>query len=157
MKNSDKNQFIVEDDRTGIEKETLKRAFLDNLYYLQGRIPELATRNDYYMALAYTVRDRMLHRHLHVIREYIKQKSKIVAYLSAEFLMGPHLGNNLVNLGLYDQVNEAMKELGLELDDLLEQEEEPGLGNGGLGKISRLFFGFTCYTRYPCNWLWNSL
>ena len=50
MKNSDKNQFIIEDDRTGIEKETLKRAFLDNLYYLQGRIPELATRNDYYMA-----------------------------------------------------------------------------------------------------------
>lgn len=139
MKNSDKNQFIIEDDRTGIEKETLKRAFLDNLYYLQGRIPELATRNDYYMALAYTIRDRMLHRHLHVIREYIKQKSKIVAYLSAEFLMGPHLGNNLVNLGLYDQVNEAMKELGLELDDLLEQEEEPGLGNGGLGRLAACF------------------
>ncbi len=139
MKNSVKSQIIVEDDRTGIDKETLKRAFLDNLYYLQGRIPELATRNDYYMALAYTIRDRMLHRHLHVIREYFKQKSKIVAYLSAEFLMGPHLGNNLVNLELFDKVNEVMAELGLDLDDLLEQEEEPGLGNGGLGRLAACF------------------
>lgn len=139
MKNSVKSQIIVEDDRTGIDKETLKRAFLDNLYYLQGRIPELATRNDYYMALAYTIRDRMLHRHLHVIREYFKQKSKIVAYLSAEFLMGPHLGNNLVNLELFEKVNEVMAELGLDLDDLLEQEEEPGLGNGGLGRLAACF------------------
>ena len=74
MKKASKNQFIIEDDRTGNEKETLKRAFLDNLYYLQGRIPEVATRNDYYMALAYTIRDRMLHRHIHVIREYFKRQ-----------------------------------------------------------------------------------
>lgn len=139
MKSTKQKKVIVEDDRTGIEKETIKRAFLDNLYYLQGRIPELATRNDYYMALAYTVRDRMLHRSLHVFREYFKQKCKIVSYLSAEFLVGPHLGNNLINLGLFDIVDEAMKELGLELDDLLEQEEEPGLGNGGLGRLAACF------------------
>ncbi len=139
MKNSERNHVIVEDDRTGTEKETLKRAFLDNLYYLQGRIPELATRNDYYMALAYTIRDRMLHRLLHVHREYFKQKCKIVSYLSAEFLLGPHLGNNLINLGLFEKVDEAMSELGLDLDDLLEQEEEPGLGNGGLGRLAACF------------------
>ncbi|MCK5208510.1 MAG: glycogen/starch/alpha-glucan phosphorylase, partial [Cyclobacteriaceae bacterium] len=139
MKNPDKNQIIIEDDRTGIEKETLKRAFLDNLYYLQGRIPEVATKNDFYMALAYTVRDRILHRWLHVMREYIKKKSKIVSYLSAEFLMGPHLGNNLINLGLYDEFETAIGELGLKLDDLLEQEEEPGLGNGGLGRLAACF------------------
>lgn len=139
MKNSSKNQVIVEDDRTGIEKETLKRAFLDNLYYLQGRIPEVATRNDYYMALAHTIRDRMLHRSLQVLREYFKKKSRIVSYLSAEFLVGPHLGNNLINLGLYDRVEEAISELGLDLDDLLEQEEEPGLGNGGLGRLAACF------------------
>ena len=138
-KTAKKNTFIVEDDRTGIEKETIKRAFLDNLYYIQGRIPELATRNDYYMALAYTIRDRMLHRSLHVIREYFKQKSKLVAYLSAEFLMGPHLGNNLINMKLFNVVEEAMSELGLELDDILEQEEEPGLGNGGLGRLAACF------------------
>lgn len=139
MKKTDNNHYIVEDDRSGIEKETIKRAFLDNLYYLQGRIPELATRNDYYMALAYTIRDRMLHRQLHVIREYIKKRSKMVAYLSAEFLVGPHLGNNLINLGLFEKVNEAIGELGLDLDDILEQEEEPGLGNGGLGRLAACF------------------
>ena len=73
------------------------------------------------------------------MREYFKKKCKIVSYLSAEFLMGPHLGNNLINLGLYDNVHEAMKELGLDLDDLLEQEEEPGLGNGGLGRLAACF------------------
>ncbi len=139
MKKKENNQYVVEDDRTGIEKDTLKRAFLDNLYYLQGRIPEIATRNDYYMALAYTIRDRMLHRGLHVIREYFKKKSRMVAYLSAEFLVGPHLGNNLINMGLYDKVEEAISELGLDLDDLLEQEEEPGLGNGGLGRLAACF------------------
>lgn len=139
MKNPDKKKFIIEDDRTGIEKETLKRAFLDNLYYLQGRIPEVATTNDFYMALSYTVRDRILHRWLHVMREYIKKKSKIVSYLSAEFLMGPHLGNNLINLGLYDEFETAIGELGLNLDELLEQEEEPGLGNGGLGRLAACF------------------
>jgi len=139
MKGATKHRIIIEDDRTGIEKETLKRAFLDNLYYIQGRIPELASRNDYYMALAYTLRDRMLHRTLNVIREYIRKKCKLVAYLSAEFLMGPHLGNNLINLGLYERFDEALRELGLNMDDLLEQEEEPGLGNGGLGRLAACF------------------
>ncbi len=139
MKSSAKQKVIIEDDRTGINKETLKRAFLDNLYYIQGRIPELASRNDYYMALAYTLRDRMLHRTLNVIREYIRKKCKLVAYLSAEFLMGPHLGNNLINLGLYERFDEALRELGLNLEDLLEQEEEPGLGNGGLGRLAACF------------------
>jgi starch phosphorylase len=139
MKKPHKSQIVIEDDRTGIEKETIKRAFLDNLFYLQGRIPELATRNDYYMALAYTVRDRMLHRSLHVLREYVKNKTKIVSYLSAEFLLGPHLGNNLINLELYDQVKEAIGELGISLHDLEDQEEEPGLGNGGLGRLAACF------------------
>lgn len=139
MKNSDNNQIIIEDDRTGTEKETLKRAFLDNLYYLQGKIPQLASQHDFYMALAYSVRDRMLHRTLHSVREYIKHKAKMVSYLSAEFLMGPHLANNLLNLGLYDNFDKALKELGLNLDDLIEQEEEPGLGNGGLGRLAACF------------------
>jgi starch phosphorylase len=63
----------------------------------------------------------------------------MVAYLSAEFLMGPHLGNNLINLGLYDIVQQAIAELGLDLNELLEQEEEPGLGNGGLGRLAACY------------------
>jgi glycogen phosphorylase len=70
---------------------------------------------------------------------YTTQGSRTVCYLSAEFLMGPHLGNNLINLGIYDQTKQAMTELGLNFDDLLEEEEEPGLGNGGLGRLAACY------------------
>ncbi len=129
----------VEDDRTGLSIETIKRAFLDNLYYIQGKFPKLATTNDYYMALAFTVRDRLLQRWINTASTYTDQGVRTVAYLSAEFLMGPHLGNNLINLGIFDKVKQAVEELGLNLDDLLEQEEEPGLGNGGLGRLAACY------------------
>ena len=134
-----KPKIKVEDDRTGLEIATLKRAFLDNLYYLQGRIPEVATKNDYYMALAYTIRDRLLHRWLHTSKIYIEKNIRTISYLSAEYLIGPQLGKHLVNLGLFKKVKQAMAELGLHLHDLLEQEEEPGLGNGGLGRLAACF------------------
>ncbi|OLP19945.1 glycogen phosphorylase [Leptolyngbya sp. 'hensonii'] len=129
----------IEDDRTGINVETLKRAFLDNLFYIQAKFPKISTKNDYYMALAYTVRDRLLNRWLNTTQTYLEKAPRMVAYLSAEFLMGPHLGNNLINLGLYDAVKQAMEEFGLSLTDLLEQEEEPGLGNGGLGRLAACY------------------
>ncbi len=129
----------IEDDRTGISVATLKRAFLDNLFYIQVKFPKIATKNDYYIALAYTVRDRLINRWLHTTQTYIEKTCRIVTYLSAEFLMGPHLGNNLINLGLYNRVKDAMAELGLDLADLLEQEEEPGLGNGGLGRLAACY------------------
>ncbi|MES1025543.1 glycogen/starch/alpha-glucan phosphorylase [Gloeocapsa sp. BRSZ] len=129
----------IEDDRTGLSVECLKRAFLDNLFYVQGKFPKIATKNDYYMALAYTVRDRLLQRWINTAVIYTERASRTVSYLSAEFLMGPHLGNNLVNLGIYDQVKQAVSELGLDLEDLLEQEEEPGLGNGGLGRLAACY------------------
>jgi starch phosphorylase len=129
----------IEDDRTALSKEALKSAFLDDLFYVQGKFPALATRNDYYMALAYAVRDRMLQHWISTAATYTKQASRTVAYLSAEFLMGPHLGNNLINLDIMDRVRLCMSELGLNLDDLLQQEEEPGLGNGGLGRLAACF------------------
>ncbi len=85
---------------------TLAQAILDNLYYVQGRPPELATRNDWYMALAYTVRDRLLHNWVQTLKT-IREDVKVVSYLSAEFLLGPQLGNNLINLGIWEQVREA--------------------------------------------------
>ncbi|MEQ1579453.1 MAG: glycogen/starch/alpha-glucan phosphorylase [Steroidobacteraceae bacterium] len=129
----------LEDERTALTKEALKRAFLDDLFYIQGKFPALATRNDYYQALAYAVRDRMLQRWISTAAVYTKQGSRTVAYLSAEFLMGPHLGNNLINLGIHEQVKQAVTELGLNFDELLAQEEEPGLGNGGLGRLAACF------------------
>lgn len=132
-------EIQIEDDRTGLNVETLKRAFLDNLYYQQGKFPAIATPNDYYMALAYTVRDRLLQRWLSSADTYHEQGARTVCYLSAEFLLGPHLGNNLINLGLYAPIQQAMTELGLNLENLLEQEEEPGLGNGGLGRLAACY------------------
>jgi glycogen phosphorylase len=132
-------QSQVEDDRTGLSRETLKRAFLDNLFYIQGKFPHLASKNDYYMALAYTVRDRLLQRWLGTTATYLDQQQRTVCYLSAEFLMGPHLGNNLINLGIYDQVKQAIEDLCIDFESLLAQEEEPGLGNGGLGRLAACY------------------
>ena len=132
-------EVTVEDDRTGLSKETLRRAFLDNLFYVQGKFPKLASKNDYYLALAYTVRDRLLQRWLGTVATYFDQANRGVCYLSAEFLMGPHLGNNLINLGLYEPIREVMDSLCLDLDELMAQEEEPGLGNGGLGRLAACY------------------
>ena len=132
-------EIQVEDDRTGLSVETLRRAFADNLFYIVGRYPTAASPNDFYMALAYTVRDRILQRWLSTIQLYRQQEVKVVCYLSAEFLIGPQLANNLINLNIYDQVKEAIAASGLNLNDLIEQEEEPGLGNGGLGRLAACY------------------
>jgi glycogen phosphorylase len=117
----------------------LKRDFLNKLFYVQGKFPALASLNDYYMALSYTVRDRLLERWISTATAYTNSGSRTICYLSAEFLMGPQLGNNLINLGIYEQAKEAVSELRLSLDALLEQEEEPGLGNGGLGRLAACY------------------
>jgi starch phosphorylase len=131
--------FPVENDRTALTKAALKRAFRDNLFYEQGKFPALATQKDYYLALAYTVRDRLLHRWVSTAEAYTNEGSRTIAYFSAEFLMGPHLGNNLINLGIYDRVKQTVTEMGLNFDELVAQEEEPGLGNGGLGRLAACF------------------
>ena len=120
-------------------KEKFTEAFLRHLYYTQGRVPEVATPNDLYMAVSYAVRDQILDRWFHTVQNYSKPGVRIVSYLSAEFLLGPHLENNLVNLGIYDEVTESMKDLGLDLRRMIDQEEEPGLGNGGLGRLAACY------------------
>jgi starch phosphorylase len=142
-------QLQQEDDRTALTKEAIKRAFLDNLFYVQAKFPALATKNDYYQALAYAVRDRMLQRWISTAALYTARGSRTVAYLSAEFLMGPHLGNNLINLGIYEEVRQAIGELNLNLDELLAQEEEPGLGNGGLGRLAACFIDSLATAEIP--------
>ncbi len=127
------------DVRTSRDVPALKQAILDNLACHQGKFPKMATRNDWYLALSYTVRDRLLSCWTAAAETYYKQASRTVCYLSAEFLLGPHLGNNLINLGLWDEVKAAVTELGQDLDALLDQEEEPGLGNGGLGRLAACY------------------
>jgi len=138
-----------EHTRTGTSVDALKRAILDNLFYVQGRFPDVATDNDWYQALAHTVRDRMLRRWITTAQTYKKEQVRTVCYLSAEFLMGPHLGINLLNLGIWDNVNFALEELGLNLEKLLEREQEPGLGNGGLGRLAACYLDSLATSEIP--------
>jgi glycogen phosphorylase len=140
---------IREDVRTGTSVASLKRAFIDNLFCVQGRFMPVATPNDLYMALAFTVRDRLLDHWIDSSLLYFEKRSRTVCYLSAEYLPGPHLGLNLVNLGIYGEARAAMEELGLDLESLLAQEEEPGLGNGGLGRLAACFMDSLATLRIP--------
>lgn len=129
--------------RNGVDDITIARAFLDNLYYMQGCTLMNANKSDLYLALSYTVRDRMLsswnQQIQKIISSKIKKDFKIVGYLSAEFLPGPHLVNNLVCMGIMEETRKAMEHLAIDLDELLASEEEPGLGNGGLGRLASCF------------------
>jgi starch phosphorylase len=130
----------AENVRTGLAPDVIAEALIDNLHCLRARLPEHATLNDWYVALAYTVRDRLLARYVSTINALAgPNTARVVAYLSAEFLTGPHLGNSLINLGLWDAVEAAVTSLGQNLSAVLEQEEEPGLGNGGLGRLAACY------------------
>ncbi|MCB1723428.1 MAG: glycogen/starch/alpha-glucan phosphorylase [Gammaproteobacteria bacterium] len=140
---------LRERTRTGMSIDALKRAFDDNLFYLQGRFYDVATLNDQYIAAAYTVRDRLLERWIRSAQTYKENQSRTVCYLSAEFLLGPHLGNNLVNLGIMEKAREAAGDMGLDLDAILEAEEEPGLGNGGLGRLAACYMDSLATLQIP--------
>jgi starch phosphorylase len=119
--------------------EAIKRDFLANLYTRLAKFQAVANTNDHYRALAYTVRDRLLERWIHTAQTYFQNASRTVSYLSAEFLIGPQLGTNLLYLGIADDARKAMESLGLDFDELVEHEEEPGLGNGGLGRLAACY------------------
>jgi glycogen phosphorylase len=125
--------------RTGMDLDTLRRAFADHLQFSQGKDEHTATALDRFFAVAYTVRDRMMHRWIQTQQAYYKADTKRIYYLSLEFLIGRLLANNLINLGMYDTMKQALADLGLDLNDLLEHETDAGLGNGGLGRLAACF------------------
>jgi starch phosphorylase len=129
----------IDDYRTAISVEALKRAILDNLFYLVGVSQETASDQEFFTAVAYTVRDRILARWFSTWESYKQHDVRVVCYLSAEFLMGPYLANNLLNLQLEAPVRQAVAELGRDLDRIVEEEREPGLGNGGLGRLAACY------------------
>jgi starch phosphorylase len=135
-KKANKQNFNI---RTGLSAEEIKQAILDNLQFVQARVPEVATPNDWYLAVACTIRDRMLDNWTKTITQLHRKDIRAVCYLSAEFLLGPHLANNIINLGVYKEVSQAVSELGLDLEQLIAHEEEPGLGNGGLGRLAACY------------------
>ncbi|QXP83802.1 glycogen/starch/alpha-glucan phosphorylase [Methylococcus sp. Mc7] len=127
------------DVRTGMQAADLRQAITDHLRYSIGRLAAVASPHDYYRALSLAVRDRMQHRWINTTQTYFDLSRKVACYLSAEFLMGPHLGNNLVNLDIEPAARSALAELGQDLDVILACEEEPGLGNGGLGRLAACY------------------
>ena len=141
----------VESVRTGLGVDAIAEALVENLRCLQAKLPQHATRNDWYMALSYTVRDRMLHRYIRTLEAIVDANTpvKVVAYLSAEFLTGPHLGNSLINLGIWETAEQALATLGQDLLTVLEQEEEPGLGNGGLGRLAACYMDSLATLKVP--------
>jgi starch phosphorylase len=135
--------------RTGLRADELQQAFRDNLRCGLGRVEGIATKHDLYFVLALTVRDRLLNRSVESMENYGGANARRVAYLSAEFLLGPHLANNLLNLGITGAARAAMRGLGYDLDEILAQEEEPGLGNGGLGRLAACYMDSLASVEVP--------
>ena len=129
----------LKDVRTGLDVEDLKQSFIDDLVFEGGTFPEIATDLDYYNAVASATRDRLLQRWVNTVETYRKQDVRVVCYLSAEYLTGKYLANNLLNLGIEAQAVTAMQQLGLDVNRIQAQESEPGLGNGGLGRLAACF------------------
>ncbi|MEI6251641.1 MAG: glycogen/starch/alpha-glucan family phosphorylase, partial [Mycobacteriaceae bacterium] len=125
--------------RTGMTAHALRQAIEDHLRYTLGRPFQLLQPQHYYHALSLAVRDRMQKRWTETTQTYLDLSRKVAVYLSAEFLLGPHLGNNLLNLGLEEEARAALADLGQDYDVVLDCEEEPGLGNGGLGRLAACY------------------
>ncbi len=127
-------------DRSGLTADGVFDGMTEHLFYTLGKLAPTASRHDLYMALSYAIRDRLMTRYLAGIEAISANPIRVVAYLSAEFLIGPQLSNNLLMLGIEDEAAEALKRFGVAgLEEILEVEEEPGLGNGGLGRLAACY------------------
>ena len=127
-------------DRSGLEAKDVFDGMTEHLFYTLGKLAPTASRHDIYMALSYAVRDRLMTRYLAGIEAINATPTRVVAYFSAEFLIGPQLGNNLLMLGIQEEAAEALRGFGItDINEILDVEEEPGLGNGGLGRLAACF------------------
>ena len=129
----------VEDDRTSMSPEGIRHAFLDHLRFTIGKDDRHATPHDRFMALSLTARDRLTARWIRTQEAYRADDAKRVYYLSAEFLLGRALRNNLFNIGMLEATETVLRQMGLGLSDIFEQERDAGLGNGGLGRLAACY------------------
>ena len=135
------------------KKEAFKESVKENVKFLYRKTLEEATQEQIFQAVSYTVKDVIIDNWLETQNAYQKQNPKIVYYMSMEFLMGRALGNNLLNLTAYGEVKEALEELGLDLNVIEDQEPDPALGNGGLGRLAACFLDSLAtlnYCAYGC-------
>lgn len=130
-------------------KEEFKRQVLENVKTLKRKTIETATKQQIYQAVAFALRDLITDRWIATHKTYEEKDAKIVYYLSMEFLMGRALGNNLINLMAKKEVEEALAELGINYNDIEEEEPDPGLGNGGLGRLAACFLDSLATLEYP--------
>jgi starch phosphorylase len=151
MTRAPKHDDIQNTLATGQSPLDIQGSILRHLCHTQVKPLPLATPYDWYMATAYAVRDQMVNNWLKSFHDLTaeKEKLKVVSYLSSEFLLGPHLANNLVNLDLEEPFHSALSALGQDLKDILLQEVEPGLGNGGLGRLAACFLESLATLRIP--------
>ena len=133
----------------GMDSESIKESFVDHMEFSLAKDEHTATAHDCYSSIALTARDRLVERWIETHLAYYKTNVKRVYYLSLEFLIGRTLGNSLINLGLYDESAEALKELGYSLEELRESEWDAGLGNGGLGRLAACFMDSLATLGYP--------
>ena len=133
----------------GFDKEGFKKEVINNVKTLFRKTIAEATPKQVFQAVAYAVKDDIIDRWIATQKEYEKQNVKTVYYLSMEFLMGRALGNNLINLTFYDQVKEALDELGFDLNYIEDQEPDAALGNGGLGRLAACFLDSLATLGYP--------
>ncbi len=136
-------------ERTGLSVESLKAGFVDHLFYDLGTYIGRANKNDYYIALSLTLRDRLLRRFLSSQKTYLNKDSRMLGYLSAEYLPGTRLDQNIITLDLREELDEVVKLSNFSLDELIEHEPEPGLGNGGLGRLASCFLESLSSLNYP--------
>ncbi|MDB6460254.1 MULTISPECIES: glycogen/starch/alpha-glucan phosphorylase [Blautia] len=135
------------------KKEEFKKSVKDNVKFLYRKTIEEATQEQIFQAVSYTVKDVIIDNWLETQKAYDEQDPKIVYYMSMEFLMGRALGNNLINLCAYGEVKEALEELGFDLNCIEDQEPDPALGNGGLGRLAACFLDSLAtlnYAAYGC-------
>ncbi|MDO4519942.1 MAG: glycogen/starch/alpha-glucan family phosphorylase, partial [Eubacteriales bacterium] len=135
------------------KKEAFKKSVKENVKFLYRKKLEEATQEQIFQAVSYTVKDVIIDNWMEAQNAYDKQDPKIVYYMSMEFLMGRALGNNLINLTAYKEVKEALEELGLDLNVIEDQEPDPALGNGGLGRLAACFIDSLAtlnYAAYGC-------
>ena len=123
----------------GMDSKSLEFSFANHLEYSKSKDQYTATGRDLFYSLALATRDRMIEQWINTQQIYHRKKAKMVYYLSAEYLIGRALINNLINIGMYEEAKEAMNNLNLNLSELAQEEPEPGLGNGGLGRLAACF------------------
>ena len=143
---SNESFFTDSDDH---QKDSLKETFFEHLEYTLVKDRRTITEEDTFKALAYTVRDKLVHNYLRTKNEYIKQDAKKVYYLSMEFLIGRLLGNTLMNLFEYKKSSKILKDVGFDLEKIRELEPDMGLGNGGLGRLAACFLDSMATLQLP--------